>query len=847
MSMDTETPDLQALLQAARGIESSREILGSETVNGLIGEIRDRALESLAQPDETQLSLRDSWQSTVLVMESIGLDAGEPSEEVQEAIDIVNAYKEAENAFSILSNSVGAVATSTELEPVEEKIELEQEHLLKPEVTGSTAEALRHRPVHLRMTEKGSEVIIDGEVTRKFNDEWTEKCVSILLELENGENELKTSEYLISNYGHTIITVRKELAKYQSQKPEQLLHAYADIRQFYNVLEAMKETGIVEHRKGSYATAGRVARTGVITLNMPVSIDEELLSLDQNSDQQNLSELILDRYLRTLSIGRDVVQIKASEVGVKMMALLLRSIGDMAITGQEEGSSRQSMTDVYRRANDLAPSNGQGEAITRSEAIGTMKNIISILARFGEDSPLAVSGARTAITYRWMPGIVFVETDTMPKKPNFDDELAIEIDGDKIYVILDGARTVLEDVSALAAHQRFRGKIDTHRILTTDRKLLEALTTLVEATDEATTSMFVEMVLDGGNYSKAEWNYVAKRLTGLIKKLNEISKEKVVNVRRFSDGNIYDLNRRIVILSTEGEAIVAQEPIKPTAPQRSTRKTEHQTEIDPNLPVQPRKDAEDLFKGADSLDEMLKKTITGKVIHGMRVDYPKTLEEAAFLLQTLTDPVVLAATRNSARFSRTGHSDFQNFISESLLKVFLRTKTWGDFDDLIRITARQALGRSEDKLVSEVTNSARRMARDPGQSLTTIDTSAEKSVKNYVERLTIKLIEDKTILSPSSPQQAIALLDTIRLNREDIVRGMTQQEFDELIQEAHSALEKRVGQGSKDIAIENRRSRHSAKGSSGNGRAIQVGGRDVSEHSAIARTDLTRYPERIIP
>lgn len=849
-----ETPqDIDKLFTSLVAIEEQREVLGA-AVDPLIEEIRTKILTETPEPTLEDRQVNDSWASVLATSRELQLAEPTPTPEIEAAVAAVERYD------SVLVR-LGAAGLGTAIEeptpPYTEpqsatanKVSAaEPQAQSAPEPVPAASRLRKVRQPKSQTAERHETQPVGAVVIRGNNDEVKPKesiqdmYVSVLKALADSPEGVEITALLRSLTGGFSATEIRLMRNGTKEVPAGVdLESVQKINgQMYQAIKVLRSHNFIEHEPGSISrNKGEFGqnKSGIIRAFGTVAIDES-----PNGTVIELGirpfHIEINNFDQTIGNGRG----KKIELSKEEGAFLTvsRSLGAIAVRSESEHTK-------FRRSeltNWIKDRYG-AEVSDEVDPVSLSWHLKSTIDMFEGDFPLRYGGIRGGGHFQWESGTPVDISDEPAEKIRFDDPIYVTISQESISINIDGENFTLIEYAKQHRSLLQRKGVAVEDIIERGRQLFETLS-LLGPQDKISLNETYLMIHGSDDSPKMSQSAFDAWFRNVAKKMNELTDENLIHWAN-RNGILVDVNRRIIIegkgVETEPAIDEAPDSTEEVSAANASTPTDHAEEMPNPAPeagegsVSRRKTAQQVIDGADKLPLNLRKTITGRLLVHGDFEYPGSLEEAAYLLQLLSNNSVLAQLRENGRFTRDGYSSFQNFVAEVLYASYIRTLSWGNFEDLITVISEM---RSEDSS-SFVIEQAQSFKRSTRQTLDEISPAIENRSKEqvddrrFLDKALGQLIDGGTP-RPRNPRQAIGLLELFRENRAAIAEGKTQLEFDNLLSIIHGHIAHILGASNMSAILASRTPRVV----SGSGKAVQTAS---GEEGTLHRTDSHRFPDR---
>lgn len=865
MERTNDPVQLEALLSSLETIENQRPILGDAIEPLLAGINKKIASYSPAEPSEEQLKVIESWQTVLKTSEDLGLAAPEPSTLIIEATS-------AKEKFEEFQQKVGKIGLKNNVEAVPEKVVGAKTVPVKKTKANKPAkpktpqpQAKRDKITTVEINSPTEVILSDGKNEYKLAESVAPMYVKVLKALaETPDNTINTTEFIRELVGTTSSELQRA-RRGSGTLPEGIDGVKAEkvTKQFYSVVKRLKERQLIHHDRGHAFIAPGENRNkpGFIKLVGPISFTDDDGVMRINATAKPYA-LAVNLYDHTIDNGRD----KKVEVGKddESFFKISQALGCIALQPNEK-HEKITRSDIVNWMSESP----EVEEQTAEQATRISHDISELIAAFKEDFPLHRHGKRGGAYFSWDSSTTLETIEGWPEKPRFDEPVHINIG-------LNGISASSEENSEVQIVQygnTFKHLLDardlsSERLIANGKSYFELLSLLGEQ-DKLKLDDAISMIY-GEDIQPEEKSKNANRFRDLARRLNSAFGEDIINWQNHL-GVVIDVNRKIIVVDETSGIPTNDTPDehtpKPTdspadlSDPEGVTDTNIKTDFDhendtttpdmpspfsnetpvdlDKIPVEHRKSADELVLAALNLDEHTKKTISGRLTQHGRFEYPEKIEEAVYLLQLASNTKVLAELRETDRFRdrsrKTEDSAYKDFMAELVFACYIRTLSWGDFDEITDAIKRTTASSHNIDAAGWVAQLGSESRNTVSTVSTDINTRQSRNGDSIVLEKALEGFIKGSVIAPENPFQAIAMLDVFRKNRKLIASDKTNEQFQSLLSDLHKLVGDVLGKDNMRTALDYR----TPQRSSTTGRAVQTAS---GEQHIMLRTDSHRYP-----
>ena len=810
--MSTESkPTIDDLFASYHNISAQRELLG-DGIDPVLQQIKNNILAQAPRPSDEQLAISASWKEVVAATKSIGIEPPELNPVVAEALEAVAPYEILLQRFEDIGSTAVKGASAAEVAPVPpapapaRAVEAASTPVPTPEPADRS-----EKKVHKAGT---FEIRYDDETfaPQESVQDMYHSLITALAESPDGT--VDTSEFLTERTG---ISVRLAVLAKSGNGDAAKIPVGVDIdeavrvhKQFYGVLRTLKKRSLIHHEAGKPGSTA-VNQRGIVQLFGPVNFKEEdgITVAELTRKPYHIS---MDAYSQTVNNGRDKSVVL--EIDPKGFERVARAIGIIATKPAVE-------TNKFSRSallNWMQAKQADAELTTPGGKAVLSDYLKDLIAKFEGDFPLGTVGTSAGTRFTW-EGASHEIIDGWPEKPDFNNAVSVQVTDGGVLVTIDGKEYPLFRYDEIESSDRIIFRGDKAELLERSRLLFAALSTL-EANDVVTFADLISMV-HKGEISQHETHILSGWIRSTAKKLNTLAGKDIINWRSFN-GVLIDTNFKFVVKDDAPVEQTLQLETPERTPELATPELPSPILLETpatkpeEAPVRQRQTAAEIIADIEEMDIKRKALIYGCLVKNGRYEYPKTLAEAAYLMQLLTDSKARASIRETDRFANQEISKFDDFVTNALYVCWVRTLSWGSFLELYNAAKESNASPVEISGVQSMANSFEQARDQALQSLKPRNgegaqpTKAQRRNRSYAESL-VTLLKRGEVPEPRNAIQAIALLDVLRGDsRTEIAKGKTTAEFEALVAKMHGNVEKILGtQNAASAALGRRQGSHS--------------------------------------
>lgn len=827
-------PSIDQLLASLETIQAQEPVLGSGLIGPIIDDIKDQIIAQTTQPSAEQQDILASWNTLTETTSKLGLEAPAPTPEITDALEAVERYEAVIARVGDIGMEPVSIEPVTEPAPAEtaKQAPLQETPLTDPASVDTLMidePLLAHPPFEIQRQPARSVTVTNGRREIKVSESDQESTTFICRAIaEAQDGTVKTTDLLRQFIG----TSSRELdlaLKGKIVLPEvpNLPEARRKKDLFYKSIKALRKNGFIEYERGNLAAKGKPAQSGIVRRTGQITFTEEDTALRIEVERQPYN-VHINRYEQAIDNGQDKTTV--IERNSEIFNRIVQVLGAIAVQPQTE-RDKFTRSDIERWVGPV-PSIGM--------------ELRSVIDAFAGDFPLQAHGSRGGSYYSFDAKSTVEIVDGWPEKPHFHDPVRITIEGNTVTATINGeARTLLDPKTSNVPGVTEENIAD----LTKRYKALFGTLSLLENETDHILSEDLAVFMADHDASQHEKAKIAQWARASLARLNKLfSEEPVINWKRFGGQARIDLNRQIVIddigpeyTDPQDTGLLPQDEMPDDLTLEPTIDNIDQiNDTQPEeLTVEPRRTATDIVTAIDELDEKSRVVVLRRLTQDGRFEYPRSIVEAAHLLKLLTDPEVKAEIREgSSRFrNHQNDTDFKNFIHEALFSCYIRTRSWGSFDELYEaVRGGKPIDAGTRSMIRSFEKTTQQ-AIDQSTSIIEIGRQSGENTQNraFAETAADFLIEGH-IPHPKNSIQAVTLLSIFQAHRQKITEGKTNAQFTEMVEEMHRLVGDVLGKGNLLTIMESRASRRTSH----NGRAVLI---SSGEEKELRRTDQHRFPD----